>query len=44
MSHTGMILNPAVYQEDLCDDPNLDRPVWMTQARKLKFYSIFMST
>lgn len=29
----GMILNPAVYQEDLCDDPNLDRPVWMTQAR-----------
>ncbi|KAL0108161.1 hypothetical protein PUN28_015033 [Cardiocondyla obscurior] len=29
----GMILNPVVYQNDLCDDPNLDKPVWMTQAR-----------
>lgn len=40
-----MILNPVVYQDDLCDDPNLDRPVWMTQARKLKsmFYNTFVS-
>lgn len=28
----GMVLSP-VYQPDLCDNPNLDKPVWMTQAR-----------
>ncbi|EFN77066.1 hypothetical protein EAI_04213 [Harpegnathos saltator] len=28
----GMVLSP-VYQDYLCDDPNLDKPVWMTQAR-----------
>ncbi|XP_032666188.1 uncharacterized protein LOC116841863 isoform X2 [Odontomachus brunneus] len=28
----GMVLSP-VYQNYLCDDPNLDKPVWMTQAR-----------
>ncbi|XP_017763106.1 PREDICTED: uncharacterized protein LOC108552923 [Eufriesea mexicana] len=28
----GMVLSP-VYQTYLCDDPNLDKPVWMTQAR-----------
>ncbi|XP_039310112.1 uncharacterized protein LOC105204366 isoform X2 [Solenopsis invicta] len=33
ISHTGMILNPLGYQNDLCDDPNFDKPVWMTQAR-----------
>lgn len=29
-----MVLSP-VYQSYLCDDTNLDKPVWMTQARKL---------
>lgn len=29
-----MVLNPT-YQSYLCDDANLDKPVWMTQARKL---------
>lgn len=29
-----MVLNPT-YQSYLCDDVNLDKPVWMTQARKL---------
>lgn len=29
-----MVLSP-VYQTYLCDDPNLDKPVWMTQASKL---------
>ncbi|EZA57809.1 hypothetical protein X777_00911 [Ooceraea biroi] len=28
----GMVLSP-VYQNYLCDDTNLDKPVWMTQAR-----------
>ncbi|XP_077261102.1 uncharacterized protein LOC143896865 isoform X1 [Temnothorax americanus] len=28
----GRILKPG-YQNELCDDPNVDRPVWMTQAR-----------
>ncbi|XP_060828885.1 uncharacterized protein LOC132914083 isoform X1 [Bombus pascuorum] len=28
----GMVLSP-VYQSYLCDDTNLDKPVWMTQAR-----------
>ncbi|XP_076294686.1 uncharacterized protein LOC143215939 isoform X2 [Lasioglossum baleicum] len=28
----GMVLSPS-YQTYLCDDPNLDKPVWMTQAR-----------
>ncbi|XP_048511190.1 uncharacterized protein LOC105687286 isoform X2 [Athalia rosae] len=29
---TGMVSSP-VYQNYLCDDPNLDKPVWMTQSR-----------
>lgn len=41
-----MVFSP-VYQENLCDDPNLDKLVWMTQARKLKYthtyYDIFIS-
>ncbi|KAL6432139.1 hypothetical protein ACFW04_006686 [Cataglyphis niger] len=28
----GMLFSP-VYRENLCDDPNLDKLVWMTQAR-----------
>ncbi|XP_066585714.1 uncharacterized protein [Prorops nasuta] len=28
----GTVMSP-VYQNYLCDDPNFDRPVWMTQAR-----------
>ncbi|XP_025268422.1 uncharacterized protein LOC105254742 [Camponotus floridanus] len=28
----GMVFSP-IYQENLCDDPNLDNLVWMTQAR-----------
>ncbi|KAH0956585.1 hypothetical protein HN011_004241 [Eciton burchellii] len=28
----GMVLSP-IYQNYLCDDSNLDKPVWMTQAR-----------
>lgn len=31
-----MVFSP-IYQENLCDDPNLDKLVWMTQARKLKY-------
>ncbi|XP_011648015.1 uncharacterized protein LOC105434107 [Pogonomyrmex barbatus] len=29
----GAILNLVAYQPDLCDDPHLDGPTWMTQAR-----------
>lgn len=31
-----MVFSP-VHRENLCDDPNLDKLVWMTQARKLKY-------
>lgn len=37
ISYTGMTPSPLIYQSGLCDDPNFDRPVWMTQARKLKY-------
>ncbi|XP_011693076.1 PREDICTED: uncharacterized protein LOC105453073 isoform X1 [Wasmannia auropunctata] len=30
---TGMILNPAANQNEVCEDPNMDNAVWMTQAR-----------
>ncbi|XP_012527011.1 uncharacterized protein LOC105831431 isoform X2 [Monomorium pharaonis] len=29
----GMFWNPLSYQDDLCNDLNFDKPVWMTQAR-----------
>lgn len=37
-----MVFSP-VHRDSLCDDPNLDNLVWMTQARKLKYYKIFIS-
>ncbi|XP_043466146.1 uncharacterized protein LOC122501008 [Leptopilina heterotoma] len=29
---TGLLSSP-IYQPNLCDNPNFDKPVWMTQAR-----------
>jgi len=36
----GTINNPVSYQSDLCDDPYMDKRLWMTQSRKLKCISL----
>ncbi|XP_033211402.1 uncharacterized protein LOC117169241 [Belonocnema kinseyi] len=33
MEFTTGLLSSPIYQPYLCEDPNLDKPVWMTQAR-----------